>query len=93
MLGIIVFSFYIVIPYYLLFRYRSFSINLLKNSVCFIFSFILSGFILYSSVLDFDFSMEVLTTKNYFGFGTRSFYKKRGLHHKRDQRRNGPFRL
>ncbi|MES1041400.1 hypothetical protein [Peribacillus simplex] len=38
-------------------------------------------------------SMDVLTTKNYyaislsaalfFGFGTRSFYKKRALHHKK----------
>ena len=55
---------------------------------------------IYSSVLNFDFSMEVLTTKVYyemslsaaliFWFWARSFYRKRDLHHERDQS-SGPF--
>ncbi|WP_459735050.1 UPF0715 family protein [Peribacillus sp. N1] len=95
MLGIIVFSFYVVIPYLLfavpvqvLFNKHPKKFSLIYFSFYIFFS-LLAVFI-YSAVLNFDFSMDVLTTRNYyairlsaslfFGFGTRSFYKKRALY-------------
>ncbi|WP_373459015.1 UPF0715 family protein [Peribacillus sp. V2I11] len=103
--GIIVFSFYVVFPYLIfavpvqvLFNKHPKKFSLIY--FCLYIFFSLLAVFIYSSLLNFDFSMDVLTTNNYyaislsaglfFGFGTRSFYKKRDLHHKRDQR-NGPF--
>ncbi|WP_430179820.1 UPF0715 family protein [Peribacillus simplex] len=70
-LAIIVFSFYVVIPY-LLFAVPVqvvFNKHPKKFSLiyfCLYIFFSLLGVFIYSSVLNFDFSMEVLTTKNYY---------------------------
>ncbi|MDP1418255.1 UPF0715 family protein [Peribacillus simplex] len=70
-LGIIVFSFYVVIPYLLFavpvqvfFNKYPKKFSLIYFSLYILFS-LLAVFI-YSSVLNFDFSMDVLTTKNYY---------------------------
>ncbi|WP_260358443.1 UPF0715 family protein [Peribacillus frigoritolerans] len=70
-LGIIVFSFYVVIPYLLF----AVPVQVLFNKHPKKFSLIYFGFyiffsllavFIYSAVLNFDFSMDVLTTKNYY---------------------------
>ncbi|WP_419555889.1 UPF0715 family protein [Peribacillus simplex] len=70
-LGIIVFSFYIVIPYLLfavpvqvLFNKHPKKFSLIY--FCLYIFFSLLAVFIYSSVLNFDFSMEVVTTKNYY---------------------------
>jgi len=70
-LGIIVFSFYVVIPYLLfavpvqvLFNKHPKKFSLIYFSLYIFFS-LLAVFI-YSSVLNFDFSMDVLTTMDYY---------------------------
>ncbi|WP_353957657.1 UPF0715 family protein [Peribacillus sp. NJ11] len=69
--GIIVFSFYVVIPYLffavpvqVLFNKYPNKFNLVY--LCLYVFFSLVAVFLYSSVLNFDFSMEVLTTKVYY---------------------------
>ncbi|MFJ7512179.1 UPF0715 family protein [Peribacillus simplex] len=70
-LAIIVFSFYVVIPYLLfavpvqvLFNKHPKKFSLIY--FCLYIFFSLLAVFIYSSVLNFDFSMEVLTTKNYY---------------------------
>ncbi|WP_434060135.1 UPF0715 family protein [Peribacillus simplex] len=70
-LGIIVFSFYVIIPYLLfavplqvLFNKHPKKFSLLY--LCLYIFFSLLAVFIYSSVLNFDFSMEVLTTMNYY---------------------------
>ncbi|MDM5452304.1 UPF0715 family protein [Peribacillus simplex] len=70
-LGIIVFSFYVVIPYLLfavpvqvLFNKHPKKFSLLY--FCLYIFFSLLAVFIYSSVLNFDISMEVLTAKNYY---------------------------
>ncbi|MGY3313021.1 hypothetical protein ACV242_001517 [Peribacillus simplex] len=69
--GIIVFSFYVVIPYLLfavpvqvLFNKHPKNFSLLY--FCLYIFFSLLAVFIYSSVLNFDISMDVLTTKNYY---------------------------
>ncbi|MFY0782760.1 UPF0715 family protein [Peribacillus simplex] len=69
--GIIVFSFYVVIPYLffavpvqVLFNKYPNKFNLVY--LCLYVFFSLVAVFIYSSVLNFDFSMEVLTTKVYY---------------------------
>jgi hypothetical protein len=69
--GIIVFSFYVVIPYLffavpvqVLFNKYPKKFNLVY--LCLYVFFSLMAVFIYSSVLNFDFSMEVLTTKVYY---------------------------
>lgn len=70
-LGIIMFSFYVVIPYLLFAVPVQVLFNKHPKKFCllyfclYIFFSLLAVFI-YSSVLNFDFSMDVLTTKNYY---------------------------
>ncbi|MDM5360281.1 UPF0715 family protein [Peribacillus sp. ACCC06369] len=69
--GIIVFSFYVVIPYLffavpvqVLFNKYPNKFNLVYLYLYVFFSLV--AVFIYSSVLNFDFSMEVLTTKDYY---------------------------
>jgi hypothetical protein len=70
-IGIIVISFYVVIPYLLfavpvqvLFNKHPKKFSL--NYFCLYIFFSLPAVFIYSSVLNFDFSMDILTTKNYY---------------------------
>ncbi|USK73929.1 UPF0715 family protein [Peribacillus frigoritolerans] len=97
MIGIIVNSFYVVIPYLLfavpvqvLFNKHPKKFSL--NYFCLYIFFSLPAIFIYSSVLNFDFSMDILTTKNYyaislfaalfFWFWDSVFLQKKALHHK-----------
>ncbi|WP_076366207.1 UPF0715 family protein [Peribacillus simplex] len=71
LLGIIVLSFYVIIPYLLfavplqvLFNKHPKKFSLLY--LCLYIFFSLLAVFIYSSVLNFDFSMEVLTTMNHY---------------------------
>ncbi|CAK6477220.1 UPF0715 family protein [Peribacillus simplex] len=105
-IGIIVISSYVVIPYLLfavpvqvLFNKHPKKFSL--NYFCLYIFFSLPAVFIYSSVLNFDFSMDILTTKNFYAISLLAalflwfwdfglFTKKSSQTNKRD-RLNGPF--